>query len=130
LPEELALAIKHFESVARVFIGVRNLKIFAFGPHPNDFYACNAPIAPLYDLGVEVMENSELDLIQLYQAIPENDPEVAKTALSMGRELGEGNRYPAMLPKLTRFPRAYRQAAAGFFCGFPYIRWLSFGVST
>ena len=32
-------------------------------PRPQDFFACNAPIKGLYELGVEVEENSELDLL-------------------------------------------------------------------
>ena len=32
------------------------------------FFACNAPIKALYDLGVEIQEDSELDLLVAYQA--------------------------------------------------------------
>jgi L-fucose isomerase-like protein len=103
LPEELALKVKHFVDVARVVIGVKNLKIFTFGPRPQDFFACNAPIKPLYDLGVEVMENSELDLLRLYQSFDENTPMVESIAKDMAEELGEGNTYPDLLPKLARF---------------------------
>ncbi len=84
-------------------LGVADLKIFAFGPRPEDFYACNAPIKPLYDLGLEVMENSELDLLHLYNAVDENDREVTATAKDMAKELGEGNTYPKLLPKMARF---------------------------
>ena len=62
MPDEVADMIEEFIPVARVILGVKNLKIFSFGPRPHDFLACNAPIKPLYDIGVEVMENSELDL--------------------------------------------------------------------
>jgi len=55
-------------AVARTVIGIRKLKVFSFGPRPQDFYACNAPIAPLYRLGIEVMENSELDLFELFRS--------------------------------------------------------------
>ncbi|MHB1001312.1 MAG: L-fucose/L-arabinose isomerase family protein [Armatimonadota bacterium] len=102
LPEELAPKIAHFAKVARVVIGVKGLKIFAFGPRPHDFYACNAPIKPLYDLGVEVMENSELDLLELFKSVSENDPEVTEAAKEMAEELGAGNAYPDLLPKLAR----------------------------
>jgi len=103
LPDELAKKIKHFETVARIVLGVLNVKIFAFGPRPHDFYACNAPIKPLYDLGVEVMENSELDLYVLYNSIAENDPDIAPIVKDMAAELGKGNTYPDLLPKLARF---------------------------
>jgi len=103
LPEELARKIARFQDIARVVIGAKNLKIFTFGPRPQDFFACNAPIKPLYDLGIEVMENSELDLLQLFQAVEENDPAVKKVAKEMAKELGEGNYYADLLPKLARF---------------------------
>jgi len=66
--EEVADMIADFVPVARVLIGLANLKIITFGPRPQDFFACNAPIKPLYDLGVEVQENSELDLLVAYRA--------------------------------------------------------------
>ena len=40
------------------------LKIISFGPRPMNFLACNAPIQQLYNLGVEIEENSELDLFR------------------------------------------------------------------
>lgn len=103
LPDELAEEIAYFETLARILIGVAGLKIITFGPRPHDFYACNAPIGGLYELGVEVMENSELDLLQLFQAVDEKDAAVKKTAQDMARELGAGNTYPDLLPKLARF---------------------------
>lgn len=106
LPDELAEKIKHFKSVARVILGISALKIFAFGPRPQDFYACNAPIQPLYDLGIEVVENSELDLWVLYNSIDEDDPEIEPITQDMAKELGQGNTYPDLLPKLARFELA------------------------
>lgn len=111
LPEELAEKIAHFQTVARMAIGVRNLKIFSFGPRPQDFYACNAPIKPLHDLGVEVMENSELDMVVLYQGVSEKDPQVKAIARKMAAELGAGNTYPDLLPKLARFEAALTRFA-------------------
>ena len=64
----IAAMIADFIPVARAVIGVRNLKIISFGPRPQDFFACNAPIKGLYDLGVEIEENSELDLLVSYRA--------------------------------------------------------------
>jgi len=106
LPEELATKIAHFSVVARILLGVRGLKIFTFGPRPQDFFACNAPIKPVFDLGVEVMENSELDLYELYNSIDSSDPEVGAIAADMSSELGKGNAYPDLLPKLARFELA------------------------
>lgn len=103
LPNELAQKIKYFETLSRIVIGVTNLKIFSFGPRPHDFYACNAPIKPLYNLGVEVMENSELDLYLLYNNVDPNDSDIAPIVADMTKELGAGNTYPDLLPKLARF---------------------------
>ena len=63
-PKEGAAAIRDFTAVARVLLGLSSLKVFGFGPRPQDFLACNAPIQPLFDLGIEVQENSELDLYE------------------------------------------------------------------
>lgn len=103
LPEELAPKIAHFRDIARVVLGVMGLKIFSFGPRPQDFYACNAPIKPLYDLGVEVMENSELDLLGLFNSFSEDSPVVEAIVKDMTQELGAGNAYPDLLPRLARF---------------------------
>jgi len=105
-PEELAPRVAHFATVAKIVLGVHNLKIFTFGPRPQDFYACNAPIKPLYDLGVEVMENSELDLFVLYNEVNPSDPAIEEIAQDMALELGKGNFYPDLLPKLARFELA------------------------
>lgn len=101
LPEPLSKEIAHFVDIAKVCIGINGLKVFAFGPRPHDFFACNAPIQPLYDLGVEVMENSELDLRQLYEAESDN-PDIPNIISDMGSELGDGNAYPELLPKLAQ----------------------------
>ena len=111
LPDELAIKIAHFEVVSRVVVGVKNLKIFAFGPRPQDFFACNAPIKPLYDLGVEVMENSELDLFQIYNQVDEKDAGVKKIIKEMSAELGKGNCFPDLLPKLARFELGLKRFA-------------------
>ncbi|MCX7935948.1 MAG: fucose isomerase, partial [Planctomycetota bacterium] len=103
LPAELAPKIAFFEGVARAVIGVRHLKIFGFGPRPQDFFACNAPIQPLYDLGVEVMENSELDLLQLYRRAGEKKKEIAAVVKDMTKELGDRCPYPDLLPKMAQF---------------------------
>ncbi len=101
-PDEIADRIADFIPIARIIIGVKNLKILAYGPRPHDFLACNAPIAPLYDLGVEVMENSELDLYLDFIA-HENDKRIPEVAAEMAKELGDGCCYGGFLPKLAQY---------------------------
>lgn len=100
---EAALMIKDFLPVAKIYLGVKSLKVFGFGPRPADFFACNAPIKPFYNLGIEVMENSELDMLEKFNEVDENEGEVQKVLREMTKELGAGNKYPAVLPKLARF---------------------------
>ena len=101
LAGEIARMIAEFVPVARVVLGVRQLKIFTFGPRPWDFYACNAPIKPLFGLGVEIMENSELDLLEVYRGA-EGHADVPRVAEAMARELGPGNRFPDLLTRLAQ----------------------------
>jgi len=103
LPAELAGKIALFEDIARVLLGVKRLKIFGFGPRPQDFLACNAPIQPFYEMGVEVMENSELDLFQIYKKAGEKKKEIARTIKDMQKELEGRCTYPDLLPKLAQF---------------------------
>ena len=103
LPNEVAAEIKHFCSVARVMVGLAGLKVFGFGPRPQDFYACNAPIKPLYDLGIEVMENSELDLHLFYKSVSRRKSAIAAVARDMAKELGKGNRHPEKLAQLAQY---------------------------
>ena len=77
-------------------IGVKNLKIITFGPRPQDFFACNAPIKGLYELGVEIEENSELDLLVAYKAHAD-DPRIPEVCADMAKEMGEGKYYPDLL---------------------------------
>ncbi len=103
LPDAVALMIDRFTLVARAVLGLRDLKVLAFGPRPQDFYACNAPIKPLYDLGIEVMENSELDLYEQYRSVADRKKEIAAIADDMAAELGDGNAHPEKLPQLAQF---------------------------
>lgn len=101
--DDVAGMIADFVPVARAVIGLRSLKVITFGPRPQDFFACNAPIQPLYDLGIEVQENSELDLLVAYKA-HKDDPRIAGVAVDMAEELGvKGNTYPDMLPRMAQF---------------------------
>ena len=100
--DEVAAMIGDFLPVARTLLGVKKLKIFTFGPRPQDFFACHAPIKPLYDLGVEVMENSELDLYDLFLAA-KSDRRVKAVSREMAKELDPGLAYPDLLQKLAQF---------------------------
>lgn len=102
MPDDIADMIIDFDSISRILLGLSKLKIFSFGPRPQDFVACNAPIKPLYDLGVEIMENSELDLFESFNN-HENDPRIPELVKEMEEELGDGNGYPGILPKLAQY---------------------------
>lgn len=94
--------IHDFLPIARALIGIKNLKIISFGPRPANFIACNAPIQPLHDLGVEIEENSELDLLEAYNK-HENDPRIPDVVADMEAELGKANTMPEILSKLAQY---------------------------
>ncbi len=101
--DDIANMIVDFIPVARTIIGLKNLKIITFGPRPQDFFACNAPIKALYDIGVEIQENSELDLLVAYRK-HKDDPRIADVVKDMAEELGvSGNNYPELLPRMAQF---------------------------
>ena len=100
--EECADMIHEFLPIARAVVGLQNLKIISFGPRPMNFLACNAPIKQLYNLGVEIEENSELDLFEAFNkhAGDERIPAIVK---EMEEKLGAGNKKPEILPKLAQY---------------------------
>ena len=100
--EECADMINGFVPIARAIAGLKDLKIISFGPRPLNFMACNAPIYQLYQLGVEIEENSELDLFEAYNKHA-GDPRIAEVAADMAKELGEGNKRPEMLERLAQY---------------------------
>ena len=100
-PAQVAKLIGEFYPIAKIVMGIRKLKIFGFGPRPFDFVACNAPIKPLFDLGVEIQENSELDLFAKFNANA-NDSRIETVAADMASELGAGNKQPGILKKLAQ----------------------------
>ncbi len=102
IPSRVAEMIADFVDIARVIVGLKNFKIFSFGPRPFDFVACNAPIKPLYDLGVEIQENSELDLFESFNA-HKGDSRISDIIKEMEEELGTGNRHPGVLEKLAQY---------------------------
>ena len=100
--EECASMINEFVPIARALIGIADLKIISFGPRPLNFLACNAPIKCLYDLGIEIEENSELDLFEAFNKHA-NDPRIADVVKDMVAELGTGNKKPEVLEKLAQY---------------------------
>ena len=100
--EDCADMIHDFLPIAKAYVAVKNLKIISFGPRPMNFLACNAPIKQLYNLGVEIEENSELDLFESFNKHA-NDPRIPEVIADMEKELGEGNMKPEVLPKLAQY---------------------------
>lgn len=100
--EECADMIHEFEPIARAVIGLSDLKIISFGPRPLNFLACNAPIKQLYNLGVEIEENSELDLFEAFHK-HDGDARIPAIVKEMEQELGAGNKKPEVLEKLAQY---------------------------
>ena len=100
--KDIAGMIADFVPVARAIIGVKNLKIITFGPRPQDFFACNAPIKGLYELGIEIEENSELDLLVSYKAHA-GDSRIPEVCADMAAEMGAGKYYPELLERMAQF---------------------------
>ena len=100
--EDCADMIHEFVPIARAVAALSELKIISFGPRPLNFLACNAPIKQLYNLGVEIEENSELDLFEAFNkhAGDERIPGIVK---EMEEELGAGNKKPEILSKLAQY---------------------------
>ena len=100
--EELADKVAEFIPIARTILGLKDLKIITFGPRPQDFFACNAPIKGLYELGVEIEENSELDLLVSYKEHA-GDPRIPAVCADMAAEMGEGRFYPELSARMAQF---------------------------
>ena len=104
--EECADMIHEFVPIARAVVGLKSLKIIrysiSFGPRPLNFLACNAPIKQLYNLGIEIEENSELDLFEAFNK-HEGDERIPAKVKEMEEELGEGNQKPEILSKLAQY---------------------------
>ena len=100
--EECADMLHDFLPIARAIIGLSDLKIISFGPRPLNFLACNAPIKQLYNLGVEIEENSELDLFEAFNK-HEGDERIPGVVADMEKELGAGNKKHEILAKLAQY---------------------------
>lgn len=102
--EECADMVHAFLPIARAVLGISRLKIITFGPRPNNFLACNAPIKQLYNLGIEIEENSELDLFESFNA-HKDDPRIPDVLDDMKRELGDAalSASAVVLPRLAQY---------------------------
>ena len=100
--EECADMIHEFIPVAKAVYALSNLKIISFGPRPLNFLACNAPIKQLYNMNVEIEENSELDLFEAFNK-HEGDERIPGVVADMEKELGAGNKKPEILAKLAQY---------------------------
>lgn len=100
--EACADMIHEFLPIARAVYALNNLKIITFGPRPQNFLACNAPIKQLYNLGVEIEENSELDLFESFNKHA-GDARIPDVVADMADELGAGNKKPEILEKLAQY---------------------------
>lgn len=100
--EGCADMIHEFVPIARTVTALSELKIISFGPRPLNFLACNAPIKQLYNLGVEIEENSELDLFEAFNNHA-GDDRIPGVVADMEKELGAGNKKPEILEKLAQY---------------------------
>ena len=133
-PKEAVAELRDFTAIARVVLGIRNLKVFGFGPRPYDFLACNAPIQPLFDLGVNVQENSELDLFEHFHKMASRTREIDAIVKDMKKELGKNCPYPDLLPQLAQFELALtdwyeKQRGAAAYAVFANKCWPAFQTS-
>ena len=95
--------INEFIPIARTLIALQNLKIVAVGPRPSIFVGANAPTHMLNKIGVDVTENSELELFESFKK-HEGDKRIEKLVSEMEQELGEkGNKTPQILSKLAQY---------------------------
>ena len=94
--------INEFVPIAKAVYALNHLKIISFGPRPLNFLACNAPIKQLYNLGVEIEENSELDLFEAFNKHA-GDSRIPGVVADMEKELGAGNKKPEILEKLAQY---------------------------
>lgn len=100
--EGCADMIHEFVPIARTITALSELKIISFGPRPLNFLACNAPIKQLYNLGIEIEENSELDLFESFNNHA-GDDRIPSVVADMEKELGAGNKKPEILEKLAQY---------------------------
>ena len=93
--------IHDFILIARTLQAVKNLKVISFGPRPSSYLAASAPNHILYDLGVEISEYSELELLNFFKK-HEGDKRIESVVCEMEQELDK-NIIPEILKDLARF---------------------------
>jgi len=101
-PTEVAHDITQFHAIARAQLSLKALKLITFGPRPNEFVACNAPILPLYSLGIGVQENSELDLYASFLDHTD-DARISQITEAMQQETNPDTAMKTVLPKLAQY---------------------------
>lgn len=99
--DECAEMLHEFIPIARTSIGVKNLKLITIGPRPSSYLAASAPNHLLYDMGIEVSEYSELELLDSYKK-HENDMRIEKIVAEMECEIRQ-NKTPGILPALAQY---------------------------
>ena len=113
--------IAEFMPVARAILGAKGAQDHQPSARaPTTSVACNAPIKALYDLGVAIEENSELDLLVEPTTSTRATSAYPKMIADMERELGDGNKMPGILPRLAQYeadaarhgPKATRACAS------------------
>lgn len=99
--EQCIEMIHGFIPIARTLIAIQNLKLIVFGPRPSSYLASCAPNNLLYDIGVEVSEYSELELLDSFKK-HEGDNRIENVVSEMETELGE-NKTPNVLSNLAQY---------------------------
>ena len=99
--EQCSDMIHDFFAVARTILALKELKLISFGPRPSSYLAACAPAFFLYDIGVEISEYSELELLNSFQK-HENDARITKTIESMKQDFGD-IKTPDILQSLAQF---------------------------
>ncbi len=117
LPDELAPKIEHFMPVARGRCwGLPSLKIFASARARRTSSPATPRSSRSIDLGVEVMENSELDLSMLYRAAEgRSGPRGHRGRRTWRRSSARATPTRTCCPKLARF----ELRPGGFYRGEP-----------
>lgn len=99
--KQCAEMIHEYVPISRTLIAVKDLKLITFGPRPSSYLASSASNHQLYDIGIEVSEYSELELLDSFKKHA-GDKRIEKTVADMETEIGE-NKTPDILPALAQY---------------------------
>ena len=101
--EKCADMISDFVDIAKSLIAIKNLKIVSFSPKPSSYLASYAPYHELFNLGVDVSEYSELELLNFYHK-HEGDVRLEKIVAEMYEEIGfKGNSDSDIFSKFAQY---------------------------